>query len=215
MDFVAPGFYSAGVSLYTTPEQAAILEGAGGWEGLSNLTVCVPGELKQQLWACLSAESVAAGPAYCAPRSSDPWRHLLVHSTAACPAWAARPYQPSCSTQPLPAEGYYATKALQRQYGINVIETKLEEAVDAVKGEDFSCSALAYDSGAACLPLACCGLAAPRCQVRVRQSRAAWGTCNSPSRYATVRCCHAGPLAACSPRHRPAAFGQARPARGI
>lgn len=61
----------------------------------------------------------------------------------------------------LPAEGYYATKALQRQYGINVIETKLEEAVDAVKGEDFSCSALAYDSGAACLPLCLVGCPAP------------------------------------------------------
>ena len=67
MDFVAPGFFSAGVSLYTSPEQAAILEGAGGWEGLSNLTVCVPGELKQQIWACPSAENVAAGLARCAP----------------------------------------------------------------------------------------------------------------------------------------------------
>jgi ABC-type amino acid transport substrate-binding protein len=86
VDFVYPGFYSAGVSLYTTPEQAAILEGAGGWDGLTNLTVCMP-------------------------------------------------------------EGYYATEALQRQYGINVIETKIEEAVAAVKGDDFSCTALAYDSG--------------------------------------------------------------------
>ncbi|KAI7845482.1 hypothetical protein COHA_001030 [Chlorella ohadii] len=85
VDFVYPGFYSAGVSLYTSPEQAAMLEAAGGWDGLTNLTVCVP-------------------------------------------------------------EGYYATEALQRQYGINVIETKIEDAVQAVKGDTVSCTALAYDS---------------------------------------------------------------------
>lgn len=44
VDFVYPGFYSAGVSLYTSPEQAAMLDAAGGWDGLTNLTVCVPGE---------------------------------------------------------------------------------------------------------------------------------------------------------------------------
>jgi len=49
------------------------------------------------------------------------------------------------------AEGYYATEALQRQYGINVIETKIEDAVQAVKGDTVSCTALAYDSGATCL----------------------------------------------------------------
>ena len=48
-------------------------------------------------------------------------------------------------------EGYYATESLKKQYNINVLEIKIEEAAAAVKGDDFACTALAYDSGAACL----------------------------------------------------------------
>ena len=108
-------------------EQAKMLEAAGGWDGLANLTVCVPGG-----WGHLVPQRGALHrPALSAPAPSA----RLPHSPLRLPC---------CRT-----EGYYATEALQRQYGVNIIETKLEQAVDAVKGDTIACTALAYDSGAA------------------------------------------------------------------